>query len=273
MSSSSERVVLVTGAGRGLGRAIANRFHGEGWRVVATDFDEGLLKDLEGVERYVPAAHDVTDIDRAAEIAALIRERCGRLDAVVNNAGINPFYPVCEAPPRRTIQGFMVNTFGALIVTQACLDLLIESKATVVNISSESSPFRPPFQIYQSSKMALECLSDVMRRELSLLDVHVAIIRPGAIRTQLTGELSEVPIDAPDSRFEPFFPKLRAMIASNTPKKLSEPSEVAALVFRAATDPKQKVAYAINHDWKQKFLPWLPAKLVDNMVKKQLGGG
>ncbi len=94
--------------------------------------------------------HDVSDIDAAAEVAALIRKHCGRLDVIVNNAGVNSFYPVCEAPPQRTIDGFMVNTFGALIVSQACLDLLIESRGRIINIASESSPFRPPFQIYQS---------------------------------------------------------------------------------------------------------------------------
>jgi NAD(P)-dependent dehydrogenase (short-subunit alcohol dehydrogenase family) len=91
---------LVTGAGRGLGRATAETFHAEGYRVVATDQDADLLKDLEGTPRYLTARHDVSDIDAAAEVAALIRERCGRLDVVVNNAGVNSFYPVCEAPPQ-----------------------------------------------------------------------------------------------------------------------------------------------------------------------------
>ena len=104
---------------------------------------------------FLTCLQDVTDIDQATEIANLIRERCGRLDVIVNNAGVNPFYPVSEAPPRQTIHGFMVNTFAAVIVPQACLDLLIESKGRIVNISSESSTFRAPFQIYQSSKMAL----------------------------------------------------------------------------------------------------------------------
>jgi NAD(P)-dependent dehydrogenase (short-subunit alcohol dehydrogenase family) len=95
--------VLVTGAGRGLGRAIAEAFHARGYLVVATDFDAGMLKDLEGAPRYVTARHDVSDIARATEVAALIRERSGRLDVIVNNAGVNSFYPVCEAPPQRTI--------------------------------------------------------------------------------------------------------------------------------------------------------------------------
>ncbi len=257
---------LVTGAGRGLGRAIAEAFRARGYRVVATDHDETLLKDLEGQEGYLTAQHDVSDTDDAAAVADLIRERCRRLDVVVNNAGINPFYPVCEAPPERTIQGFRVNSFGALIVTQACLDLLIASRGRVVNIASESSPFRPPFQIYQSTKTALECLSDVMRRELQLLGVHVAIIRPGAIQTELIEGTKKVEIDLPGSRFEPFFPKLRELVTSNLPKKLSKPSEVAAVVVRAATDPRKKALYRVNNDPKQRLIALLPKGMADRLI-------
>jgi len=264
---------LVTGAGRGLGRAIAEAFHSKGYLVVATDCDAGLLQDLEGAPRYVTARHDVSDIAAAAEVAALIRERCGRLDVVVNNAGVNSFYPVCEAPPQRTIDGFMINTFGALIVSQACLDLLIESRGRIINIASESSPFRPPFQIYQSTKMALECLSDVMRRELQLFGVHVAIIRPGAIRTELIEDAKSVEVRAEGSRFEPYFPKLREMVARGMPKKLSEPEQVAAVVHRAATDPKQKVMYRINNDPRQRLALLVPKRLMDRLIMRALGGG
>lgn len=270
--TSNKRSVLVTGAGRGLGRAIANAFHKNGFDVVATDYDEGLLADLVGIDGYLTLQQDVSDSERAVEVAARIEQEVGRLDVIVNNAGVNPFYPVCEAPPARTIQGFMVNTFGALIVSQACLDLLIASKGRIVNIASESSPFRAPFQIYQSSKMALECLSDVMRRELMLFDVHVAIIRPGAIDTNLIAETKIVPIDMKDSRFEPFFPRLRELITSNLPKKLSQPAEVAAVVYKAATDPRKKVMYRINNELKQRITSWLPAKLVDRVLLKQLRG-
>jgi NAD(P)-dependent dehydrogenase (short-subunit alcohol dehydrogenase family) len=264
--------VLVTGAGRGLGRAIAEAFHTKGYFVVATDYDADLLKDLAGAPRYLTARHDVRDIDQAAEVAALIRERCGRLDVIVNNAGVNSFYPVCEAPPQRTIDAFMVNTFGALIVSQACLDLLIESHGRIINIASESSPFRPPFQIYQSTKMALECLSDVMRRELQLFGVHVAIIRPGAIQTELIEGARRVEIQAEGSRFEPYFPKLREMVARGMPAKVSDPEQVADVVYRAATDPKKKVMYRINNDLKQRLVLLVPKRLVDRLLLRMLGG-
>lgn len=264
-------VVLVTGAGRGLGRAIADRYHQAGFTVVATDYDEALLQDLQGLEGFIVARQDVTDIEQAAEIASLIRERCGRLDVIVNNAGVNAFFPVCEAPPQKTIHHFMVNTFAAVIVPQACLDLLIESKGRIVNISSESSTFRAPFQTYQSSKMALECLSDVMRRELKLLGVHVAFVRPGAIRTELFEDTENIHIDAENSRFEKFFPRFMEMVKKNTPSNVSDPRDVAELVYTAGTDTRRKVMYTINNKFLFKVMARLPAGYVDSAVAKQLG--
>lgn len=270
MSEQHSKVVLVTGAGRGLGRAIANRYRLSGFTVVATDYDESLFDDLQGQHGFIIAQQDVTDIERAAEIAALIRERCGRLDVIVNNAGINAFFPVCEAPPQKTIHHFMVNTFAAVIVPQACLDLLIESKGRIVNISSESSTFRAPFQAYQSSKMALECLSDVMRRELILFDVHVTFVRPGAIRTDLFKGAENIRIDAQHSRFEKFFPRFKEMVTKNIPATVSEPADVAELVYTAGTDSKKKHMYTINNKFLFKLIARLPAKLVDNGVHKEL---
>ena len=266
MTTTNAPCVLVTGAGRGLGRAIAETFHAKGYLVVATDCDHDLLKDLEGAPRYLTSRHEVSDIAAAAEVAALIRERCGRLDVIVNNAGVNRFYPVCEAPPQQTLQIFGVNTFGALIVSQACLDLLIASGGRIVNISSESSTFRPPFQIYQSTKMALECLSDVMRRELQLFDVHVTINRPGAIETDLIEGTRRLEIDLEASRFEPFFPKFRELVARGLPKKISRPAEVAAVVYHAATDPKKKAMYRINNDPKQKLAALVPKRAMDKLI-------
>jgi NAD(P)-dependent dehydrogenase (short-subunit alcohol dehydrogenase family) len=147
---------------------------------------------------------------------------------------------------------------------------LIESRGCIVNIASESSPFRAPFQIYQSTKMALKCLSDVMRRDLVLFDVHVATIRPGAIDTNLIKETMLVPIEVKASRFERFFPRLREMIRKPVPKRLSQPSEMAAVVYKAATDPKRKVMYRIDNDPIQRIVPWFPAKLVDRLISRQL---
>src|SRR5690625_4606866 len=149
-------VVLVTGAGKGLGRAICKRFHAGGYTVIATDRDTGLLADMDGRDRFIAMELDVTDTAQAHAVAGQVEKQCNRLDVLVNCAGIIGFFPLAEMPPDELIQHFQINTFGALRLTHACLDLLAHSKGRVVNISSESFRLRTPFQVYQSTKLALE---------------------------------------------------------------------------------------------------------------------
>jgi NAD(P)-dependent dehydrogenase (short-subunit alcohol dehydrogenase family) len=258
--------VLVTGAGRGLGRAIANRFHDSGYHTVATDCDVGLFSDLEEKNGYTIAALDVTSDEAADAAAAMIKTDLGRLDVVVNNAGINAFYPVCEAPTDMTVNTFQINTFGPLRTIRACLDLLIASKGRIVNVSSESASLRTPFQSYASSKMALEALTDAMRRELQLMDVHIALVRPGAIQTELFDEIHDLNNAVENSRFDKFFGRFAAGVAKRVPKNPSTPAEVAEVVFEAATDEKKKVLYKINNNFALRVLGRLPAKLVDKIL-------
>jgi NAD(P)-dependent dehydrogenase (short-subunit alcohol dehydrogenase family) len=258
--------VLVTGAGRGFGRAIADKFHEQGYTVVATDYDKKLLADLKGKRGYITAKHDVTKTADAAAVATLISKEIGHLDVIVNNAGVNAFYPLTEAAPEKTINAFMINTFGALIVSQACLDLLIASKGRVINISSESATFRVPFQFYQASKASLEALSDTMRRELQLFGVHVAIIRPGAIETEMTGELDTIVNDLKNSRYQKHFEKFAKMVAKNAPTKKMTVDYAAGEVYKAAVDPKKKTLYELKNSLSSKVSAMLPQELADKII-------
>ena len=81
-----------------------------------------------------------------------------------------------------------------------------------------------------------------------------------------------MPIDAPNSRFERFFPRYRKMVTDRLPSRVSKPSDVAALVYHAATDRKKLAIYTINNDLTQKLLPLLPPKVVDLFLMRQLRG-
>ena len=266
--SADQPSVLVTGAGRGFGRAIADKFHQRGYTVVATDYDKKLLADLKDKPGYITATQDVTNTKHAAAVAALITEKVGRLDVIVNNAGVNAFYPLTEAPPEKTINAFMINTFGALIVSQACLDLLIASRGRVINISSESAPFRVPFQFYQPSKAALEALSDTMRRELQLFGVHVAIIRPGAIETEMTEGFDTIVNGVENSRYQKHFDKFAKMVAKNAPTRRMTVDYAAGEIYKAAIDPKKKTLYELKNSLSSKISAMLPRDLADKIIMK-----
>jgi NAD(P)-dependent dehydrogenase (short-subunit alcohol dehydrogenase family) len=267
---SAEPVVLVTGAGRGLGRAIGEAFRAHDYRVVATDYDPTLLRDRDGLDGYTTAQLDVTDAESIAGVARFIAAEFGRLDVIVNNAGIIGYFPTVEMDPDQVLRHFQVNTFAALRVVHACLDLLVASRGTVVNITSESFRLRTPFQIYQTTKLALEGLSDVMRRELSGLGVHVATVRPGAIGTDLFHAMDSIENPVPDGHLARPFAAFVRRLDRNKPKRVSSPDEVAAVVFRAATAHRRRPHYAINNMRSLRIASMLPTSVADRAVARML---
>lgn len=261
-------MVLVTGAGRGLGRAVCDRFRGDGYRVVATDRDGSLLADLD--DEDLTATLDVTDQAAVDAVVRRVDEELGRLDVVVNNAGVIAYFPTVEMDPDVVLRHFDVNAFGALRVVHACLDLLVASRGRVVNVTSESYRLRTPFQIYQTTKLTLEGISDVLRRELGILGVHVATVRPGAIETELFHAMDRIENPLPDGRLAGAFAGFVRGLEKNKPARVSSPAEVAAVVHRAATDPRRRPHYEINNMRALKLAAVLPPRLVDVALRRMI---
>jgi NAD(P)-dependent dehydrogenase (short-subunit alcohol dehydrogenase family) len=264
-------VALVTGAGAGLGAAICRALRGQGYHVVATDRSTDLLGDYLGVEGYWTHELDVTDTAAAARVAHFVSTELGRLDLVVNNAGIIGYFPVVEMEPEVIIGHFQVNTFGALRVVHACLDLLVAARGRVVNITSESYRFRSPFQIYQTTKLALEGLSDVMRRELAPLGVQVATVRPGAMETALFRAMGAIENPILDSLLAKPFACFARMLSRRPPKRVVAPEAVAAVVVRAATAARMRPHYEINNMMTLRIAAALPTVAADRLIRRSLG--
>jgi NAD(P)-dependent dehydrogenase (short-subunit alcohol dehydrogenase family) len=267
----STRVALVTGAGGGLGDATCRALRAAGFHVVATDRSLDLLGAFDGVDGYTALALDVTDTEATRKVAAAVGATFGRLDVLVNNAGIIGYFPTVEMDPEVLIRHFQVNTFGALRTVHACLDLLVATQGRVVNVTSESYRFRNPFQIYQTTKLALEGLSDVMRRELAPLGVHVATVRPGAIQTALFHEMDAIENPVPDSRLARPFGRFAHLLAKRPPKRVCEPAEVAAVIVRAGTEPHGRPHYEINNMLQLRVAAVLPARVADRVVARMTG--
>jgi NAD(P)-dependent dehydrogenase (short-subunit alcohol dehydrogenase family) len=168
--------VLVTGAGRAIGRATVEVLARRGHEVVATARDVSLLEGL-------PAAHVLPlDVRDTASVRAAV-DASGELDAVVNNAALTGTGPLETYPPERFAEVLDVNTVGPLRVAQAVVPQWRErGSGVLVNISSVQGKIGTPLEgPYAASKHALEALSESMYFELGHFGIRVVIIEPGYI--------------------------------------------------------------------------------------------
>ncbi len=264
-----KKVVCITGAGRGLGRAVAEAFHEHGFDVIATDINEALLSDMKDSEHFTTTKLDVTSEKSTAQCAGFIEEKFSRLDVLVSCAGIVDYYPISEAGSEKLKKIFDVNTFGLANLTKYFLPLLIKSSGRLIVISSESYKVPAPFQPYSVSKQALENIYNSIRIELLTKGIRSVLIRPGAIETQILKDTLDFNYPSADSRFKKEFEKFGKLI-SRYIGKVSTPEEVAKVILKAGTIHNPRRVYHINHNPLISLLSSLPAKIRENSVLKSL---
>jgi NAD(P)-dependent dehydrogenase (short-subunit alcohol dehydrogenase family) len=189
--SFAGKTVLVTGAGGGLGRAIALRFAAAGARIVALDKDAAGLQDLhaELERRGAPSLVlpcDITDAEACARAIAAAVERFGTLDVLVNNAGMSQrsgFAATDLAVIRRVMD---VNFYGAVYCTKAALPHLVASRGLIVAVSSVAG-YTPLIARtgYAASKHAMHGFFESLRSELAPQGVDVMMVCPSFIATRI----------------------------------------------------------------------------------------
>jgi NAD(P)-dependent dehydrogenase (short-subunit alcohol dehydrogenase family) len=186
------RVVLVTGGGSGIGRATVARLVDEGASVVAVDLSEDGLRATQAACRRPDAVErvvgDVGDPACAPEAVGLALDRFGRLDVLVNNAGILRFehsHQVALADWERVLR---VNLTGAFLFCQAAIPALIERDGNIVNVASTAALFGHPWAAaYAASKGGVLALTRTLAVEYGRQGLRVNAVCPGSIETPLTG--------------------------------------------------------------------------------------
>ena len=191
MNGSIQKVALVTGAARGIGYATAKRFLADGWRVALLDIDnETLTRNhaaLAASDTTLALHCDVSDEAAVAAAVAKVSARFGRLDALVNNAGIAIFKPILETTLADWSRVLAVNLTGAFICTQAAAPLMRDAGGgAIVNITSISSLRASTLRAaYGTSKAGLAHLTRQQAVELSALGIRVNAVAPGPVDTAM----------------------------------------------------------------------------------------
>jgi NAD(P)-dependent dehydrogenase (short-subunit alcohol dehydrogenase family) len=243
MPSLVSQVIIVTGASAGIGEATARRLARGGAKVVISarrpDRLEALARAIDPSGANVLAvAGDVTsDADRRKLVAATL-EKFGRIDGLVNNAGYGTRGPVEIAPVEVIRKNFETNVFSLIALTQLVLPAMRErGTGCIVNIGSVSGKVaRPLSSIYDSTKHALEALTDGLRGELKPFGVRVTLIRPGFILTEFVEAANAASVDvvAQAGPYAPFYKGYQDSTKSMR-RIAGQPDDIARLVAIALT--------------------------------------
>ncbi len=205
--------VLVTGASRGLGAAIAERLAADGFHVIALARRAG-----EPRERITPVAFDLADIAAMPEFVRGLRQRFGPLYGLVNNAGLGTEGLLANMPDAEIEALIRLNTLSPIVLSKYVVrGMMAQGRGRVVNMSSivASSGFNA-LSVYSATKASLVGFTRSLAREVGRVGVTVNAVAPGFIDTEMTKSLSE---------------KDRERIAQRSAlRRLAEPRDVAAMV-------------------------------------------
>jgi 3-oxoacyl-[acyl-carrier protein] reductase len=189
------KIVLVTGARRGVGRLLAEHFLAGGARVIgfSRHADNALTHD-----RYTPLEVDVGDAESVARGFAQVRKGFGRVDIVVNNAAVLTSQYSMIMPPAAAKSMLDANIFGTFLVSREAAKLMRASKwGRIINVGSMAARLEPMGDsIYAATKAAVSTLANVMAKELAALNITCNTLGITAIETDMLGQLPKDKIDA-----------------------------------------------------------------------------
>ena len=249
------KVTLITGTRTGIGRATALHMAGMGYDVIATMRDPARSGDAlwsaakeAGVQLEVMPL-DVTDPAALDRCVAEIQKSKGRIDVLVNNAGVGELCPVERASEAHVRSTLETNFFGPLRLIQALLPGMRERKSgAIVNVSSIAGRIAVPGQsMYSASKFALEALSEALAIEVRAFNIRVALIEPGVFRTEMVTRAAQSNLD-PDSPYAAIERRQATIYVQGLATTAGDPQTVAETIERAISTDEPKLRYTVGAD-------------------------
>ncbi len=191
MEEGHRKLALVTGAARGIGLATTVKFLAEGWQVALLDIDgetlDASFEQLADPQNTLKIKCDVAEPDQVSAAVEAIEQRFGRLDALINNAGIADFLPILDTDFKTWSRILAVNLSGPFLCTQACAPVMLKNGGgSIVNIVSISGLRASTLRVaYGTSKAGLMQLTRQQAAELGTKGIRVNAVAPGPVDTAM----------------------------------------------------------------------------------------
>lgn len=262
------KIAIVTGASSGIGEATAYALVNEGYKVYGTARNPNSQnKNL----TYTMLPLDINNEDSIHSFVQEVIKREGKIDLLVNNAGVGLMGPIEETSMKQIRSVFETNVFGTILLTKSVLPHMRNNgSGTIVNISSVVGliPF-PGMGIYSASKHAIEGFSEALNHEVRSFNIRSILIEPAFTKTKF--ENNSVHGDETISDYDSFRDHINTVIET-TMKTAESPETIAQTVVKAITAKNPKLRYAGSPSaGKLLFLrKFVPGKAFDATFRKQL---
>jgi len=259
------KVVLITGGSSGIGKSIGEFLHQKGFVVYGTSRNpEKVLNSV-----FPLVALDVRNSDSIKTAVNKIIETSGRLDIVINNAGVGIAGPLEEIPTEEIRNNFETNFFGPIEVMKAALpQMRKQNSGLIINITSIAGYMGLPYRsVYSASKGALELITEALRMEVKAFGVEITNVAPGDFATNIAAGRYHAPV-VKDSAYEKVYGEVLATMNDHVDAG-SNPNEMAEAVYKIIQTKKPNVHYKVGA-FMQKFSIVLKRALPDKMYEKML---
>jgi NAD(P)-dependent dehydrogenase (short-subunit alcohol dehydrogenase family) len=260
-----EKVVLITGGSSGIGKSIGEFLHHKGFVVYGTSRNPEMV--LNSV--FPLFTLDVRNSESIHAAIAKIIATSGRLDIVINNAGVGITGPLEEIPAEEIKNNFETNFFGPIEVMKAVLPQMRSQKSGfIINITSIAGYMGLPYRsVYSASKGALELITESLRMEVKSFGIQITNVAPGDFATNIASGRFHAPL-IKDSAYEIPYSNTLKMMDEHVDSG-SNPNEMAEAVFKIIQNPNPKIHYKVGA-FMQKFSIVLKRILPDKVYEKML---
>ncbi|RTR12447.1 oxidoreductase [Azospirillum griseum] len=267
MEKTNRGVALVTGASSGIGYAATKALKAAGFGVYGTSRHTGA----EGPDGVTMLTCDVTDDASVAALIEAVMTEAGRIDLLVNNAGVGLFGGAEESSLAQAQALFDVNMFGVIRMTNAVLPIMRHQKSgRIINLSSALGFIPAPYSaLYAATKHAVEGYSESLDHELRTLGIRVTLVEPAYTRTSFDANIIK-----PDRSLDAYASTRAdvAMAVEDAIRKGDTPETVAKTIVKAATEDEPKLRYPAGKVARQVSLlrRFVPAAAFDKSLRKML---